>query len=97
MYSDLVRLQVDETVDCLVYKTSSAHRAHIDARVPDIFHIEALDAEREKNSAVGKVFDDHVFFALVVGCSADDIAVVGHVFYQQVIARIHDLVKRRVA
>lgn len=45
MDSDLVRLQVDKAVNCLVDETSSANRTHVDARIADVLHVQALDAE----------------------------------------------------
>ena len=80
MDSDLVRLQMNHAVSCLVYKACSADAANIYSNILHVFHINTLDAERQDNYTVSQILDDHILFAFVLLSCFHYILITLHIF-----------------
>ena len=90
---DLVGLQMNEAVGGLIDEAGPTDAANIQARLRNVLHVEALDAEWENDGAVAHILHDDVLFALVLGSGAHDTSLVLDVLDQQVVALVQDLLQ----
>ena len=92
MNSDLMRLNVDFAVSCLVNETCAANTSNIHVCVFDILDVQALDAERQYNLRVRNILYNHVLLPFVIACRLDYVLITANVFDLQVISSQQTLI-----